>query len=191
MNSSCRQLQTLATAFMAECGPWPAAPRLTDIVGSNFLTKLILGPLTRLRNRCVHVDNDLIHWCRFLVNSALNVSDDPLELDSLANMITSPCGMVRLMPPRPRLCVFRTATPRLPGTRETLVINEELAPCTGVPWTLCDRNALSSTICLTMMLLLFDPDAPCLAIILFPSVYFTTNGRLRLITFDPKINAEY
>lgn len=88
MKSSCRQLQTLATALMAECGPWPAAPRLTEMVGSRFLTKLMLGPLTRFRNRWVQVDRDLMQCCRFLVNRALNVSEDPFELDRFANMIT-------------------------------------------------------------------------------------------------------
>lgn len=91
---------------MAECGPWSADPRLTVMVGDRFLTKLMLGPLTRFRNRWVHVDSDLMHWCRFLVKTALNVSEDPFELDRFAKMTRVLWGNLRSMPPRPRLWVF-------------------------------------------------------------------------------------
>lgn len=111
MHNRCRQLQILATAFIADCGPWPADPRLTDIVGSRFLTKLILGPLSRLRNRCVHVERDLMHWCRFLVKTALNVRSDPLELDRFANITRVLCGNLMRTLPRPRLWVFCMTSP--------------------------------------------------------------------------------
>lgn len=91
---------------MADCGPWEADPRLTEIVGESFLTKLMLGPLTRFRNRWVQVDRSLMHWCRFLVKTALNVSEDPFEFDSFAKMTSVLCGRLIEMLPRPRLWVF-------------------------------------------------------------------------------------
>lgn len=110
VQSRCRQLQTLATALIAECGPREADPRLTETVGDRFLTRLRLGPLTTDRNRWVQVDSDLMQWCRFLVQTALKVSEDPLDFDSLATMTSWLCGRLRLMPPRPRACVLWTWT---------------------------------------------------------------------------------
>ncbi len=60
VKSRCRHLQTLADAFIAECGPWSSIPRLTVTVGGKFPTKLYLGPPTCLRNRCVQDDRSLI-----------------------------------------------------------------------------------------------------------------------------------